>query len=322
MPAKSVPTHRFFLTQRKAKGTVLFSIQEALHGPGLSAIATFDDHDEAQLLAATLNGALLGGVHAEAALRDHAASLLGPLGKAVSDLIREINETHQTASRADAARKGVRSVTENLEQPNIAMFTLFPTTHCGGCPACGCVADEDCANCSVCDANGRGCENCGTVEVTPRIAYSLYQKLREYADRVYLTVSYGFWEDGVPDSVETQSDWFLLHCARAYDDLAADLIAGDIPAPRCLAESVALGYLLPGLGGTPDESYSEDDTYNTLPESRFDSDWEFLESGLFAPGNKAREFLTSKVIEEDLWEEWFTPYPGVDPRDKTRGFRS
>ncbi|MFC8421206.1 hypothetical protein ACFUN7_10035 [Streptomyces sp. NPDC057236] len=124
--------------------------------------------------------------------------------------------------------------------------------------------------------------------------------------------------------METRTDWFLLHCARAYDDLAADLLAGQVPEPRCPAESVALGYALSTLGEFRTGSFRADETYQALPASRFDDDWEFLADGggVFDVGGRARAFLTSDVIEKDLWDEWFTPYPGVERRDETRGFRS
>jgi hypothetical protein len=160
--------------------------------------------------------------------------------------------------------------------------------------------------------------------MTPRNAFVLHHALRDLADRTYFTVRSRFWEYSVPDSVETQTDWFLLHCARAYDDLAADLLAGQVPEPHCLAESVALGYALSTLGGFRTGSFRGDETYQALPASRFDDDWAFLSDGggVFDVGDRARAFLTSDVIEEDLWDEWFTPYPGVERRDETRGFRS
>ncbi|MFF5841045.1 hypothetical protein ACFY74_06180 [Streptomyces massasporeus] len=321
MPANSTPSHLYFLTQRKGNGAVLFSMQGTPRGPELSKIGTFDNRDEPQVLAAALNGALQGGTAALTKVHQCSTSLPGPLKKAITDLVEEIEDAHRVASRARAARKTARSLTENLEQPNTAVFSLFSTTACGGCPDCGCVVDEDCANCAVCGPAGRDCENCGTVEVTPRTAFSLHHELRDLADRTYVTVQSGFWECGVPDSVETQTDWFLLRCARAYDDLAADLLAGDVPAARCLAESVALGYAMSGLPNSSAELVSEHDAYEALPSSRFDNDWDFLASGLFAAGAKAKAFLTSAVIEEDLSEDWFRHYPGVEPRDRSRGFR-
>ncbi|MEV6530516.1 hypothetical protein AB0M86_13100 [Streptomyces sp. NPDC051639] len=183
--------------------------------------------------------------------------------------------------------------------------------------------DNDCAECPVCGPDGRNCENCGTVEMTPRTAFTLYCALRHLSESTYITVQHNFWEHSVPDSLETQTDWFLLHCARAYDDLAADLLVGLIPEPRCLAESVVLGYAVSAIGGLATKTHHEDETCQALPASRFDDDWEFLvhESGLFDVGDRARSFLTSDVIDEDLWDEWFKPYPGVEPRDNSRGFR-
>ncbi|MFI5797377.1 hypothetical protein [Streptomyces sp. NPDC051677] len=312
------------MTQPKGDGAVLFSMRGTPRGPELSKIGTFDNRDAPQLLAAALNAALQGGASALSKVYQCSASLSGPLRKRITDLAGEIEETYRDAPRSQAARKTARAVTENLERPYVALFSLFSTTACGNCPDCVCAADEDCAKCSVCGPDGRGCENCGTVGVTPRTSFVLHHVLRDLADRTYFTVRSNFWEHSVPDSVETQTDWFLLHCARAYDDLAADLLVGQVPEPRCLAESVALGYALSTIGGLRTESIRVDESYWTLPASRFDDDWEFLADGVgvFDVGDRARTFLTSDVIEEDLWDEWFKPYPGIKPRDKTRGFRS
>ncbi|MDB1088766.1 hypothetical protein PJ985_14455 [Streptomyces sp. ACA25] len=312
---------QFYLTQPKGEGAMLFVMQATPRGPELSKIGTFDNRDECQLLAAGLNAALQGGAGVLSEVRRRTASLPGPLGKAITDAADAIEYRHRNDSEAKRSYKTVRAFTENLEQPNVSIFSLFDTTACGDCPDCGCAVDDDCAMCRVCEPDGRGCENCGTVEVTPRTAFALHRQLRSLADMTYVTVQCGFWESGVPDSAETQTDWFLLHCARAYDDLAADLLTGEVPTPRCLAESVALGYAMQYIGWNDTEFIDTDEAYRALPISRFDNDWEFLKSGLFAAGERARTFLTADAMEESLWEEWFHPYPGATPRHGSRGFR-
>ncbi|WP_328563266.1 hypothetical protein [Streptomyces coelicoflavus] len=294
-------------------------------GPELSRIGTFEDRDEAQLLAATLNAALQGGTGALAKIHRCSASLPGPLRKAVTDLGEEIEDVHRDAPRARAAHRAARAVTEN-SGPNTAVFSLFNTTNCGSCRSCGCTADEDCAKCAVCDSSprGRGCGDCGRVGVTPRTAFVLHRRLRDLADKTYLAAyDSDFWEHSVPVSAETQSDWFLLHCARAYDDLAADLLAGGIPEPRCLAESVLLSHAVEGIGGFSIELLHADKIYQTIPASRFDYDWEFLanKSRLLDVSDRAHDFREADVVEEDLWDEWFTPYSNVKPRDDTRELR-
>ncbi|MFC5958380.1 hypothetical protein ACFP51_29230 [Streptomyces pratens] len=324
MAKNSSPSHLYFLTQPKGDGAMLFSMQATPHGPELAKIGTFDSRAESHLLAAALNAALQGGTGALDEVHRCSASLSGPLRKAIIDVVEEIEDAHRDAPRAQAARKVSRAVTENLEQPNVAMLSLFSATSCGNCLACGCAADEDCMKCPVCGVDGRGCENCGTVEVTPRAAFVLHRELRDLADRTYLAAHQSdFWEHSVPASAGTQSDWFLLHCARAYDDLAADLLAGGIPEPRCLAESVLLGYAVPSIGGPRAESVHTDEACQALPSSRFDKDWEFpvYMSEVLDVGDRAYEFLEADVLEEDLWDEWFKPYPGIEPRDRTRGFR-
>ncbi|MFH9131878.1 hypothetical protein ACH4KC_30830 [Streptomyces griseoaurantiacus] len=302
---------------------MLFSIQETSGGPELSKIATFDNPEEPRLIAAALNAALQGEADALAKVHQCAASLPGPLRKAIIERAEGIEESLQGGGEpAETARKAARALTESLGRPNPAMLSLFNTTVCGDCAACGCVVDEDCAKCSVCGPDGRECENCGRVGVTPKAAFILHRVLRDLADRTYFTVWSSFWEHSVPDSVETQTDWFLLHCARAYDDLAADLLGGRLPEPRCLAESVALGFARSTIGGLRTESVRADESYRALPASRFDDDWDFLdEIGVFDIDGKAHAYLTSDVIEEDLWDEWFKPYPNIKPREKNRGFR-
>ncbi|RPE38854.1 hypothetical protein EDD90_1787 [Streptomyces sp. Ag109_O5-1] len=325
MPAHSAPPHLFFLTQPKGNGAILFSMRGTLRGPELSKIGTFEDHDESQLLAATLNAALQGGAGALAKVHGCSASLPGPLRKAITDIADEIEDTHRDAPRARAARRAARAVTENLGQLNAAVFSLFSASHCGSCLSCGCNVAEDCAKCAVCGSSprGRGCGDCGGVGVTPRTAFVLHRQLRDLADKTYRAAyDPDFWEHSVPVSAGTQSDWFLLHCARAYDDLAADLLAGGIPEPRCLAESVLFGYAVDGIGGFSIESVHADEVYQTLPTSRFDYDWEFLanESGLLDVSDRAHDFLEADVAEEDLWDEWFKPYTDVEARDTNRGF--
>ncbi|MGW2702849.1 hypothetical protein [Streptomyces sp. NPDC001340] len=102
-------------------------------------------------------------------------------------------------------------------------------------------------------------------------AVVLHRQLRDLADKTYRAAcDPDFREHSVPVSAGTQTGWFLLHCARAYDDLAADLLAGGIPEPRCLAESVLFGYVVDGIGGFSIESVHTDEVYQTLPASRFD----------------------------------------------------
>jgi hypothetical protein len=293
-------------------------------GPELSKVGTFDNHDESQLLAAALNGVLQGGAGALAKVHRCSASLPGPLRKAITDIAEEIENAHREAPRARAARRVTRAVAENLEQPNVAVFSLFSTTDCGSCRSCGCTADEDCSKCPDCGVKGRGCGDCGGVGVTPRTAFVLHRQLKGLADKTYFAAyDPNFWEHSVPVSAGTQSDWFLLHCARAYDALAADLLAGGIPEPRCLAESVLLGYAVDNIGGFSIESVYADEVYQTIPASRFDYDWEFLanQSGLLDVSDRAHDFLEADVVEEDLWDEWFKPYTNVEARDTTRGFR-
>lgn len=325
MAKNPAPSHLFFLTQPKGDGAMLFSMRATPHGPELSKIGTFDNRDESHLLAATFNAALQGGARALAQVHRCSASLPGPLRKAITDVAEEIEDAHRDAPRARAARRAARAVTENLGQPNVAMFSLFSTTVCGSCGSCGCTADEDCSKCPYCGVKGRDCGDCGGVGVTPRTAFVLHRQLRDLADKTYLAAhDPDFWEHSIPVSAGTQSDWFLLHCARSYDDLAADLLAGDVPEPRCLAESVLLGYAVDNIGGFSIDSVHADEVYQTLPASRFDHDWPFLanESRLLDVSDRAHEFLEEDAVEEDLWDEWFKLYPGIEPRDKTRGFRS
>ncbi|GHH81682.1 hypothetical protein [Streptomyces capitiformicae] len=313
----------FFLPQKKGNGAMLFSIQETSSGPELSKIGTFDTPEEPRLIAAALNAALQGQANALAKVHQCAASLPGPLKKAVIERAEDIEKALRSGGgSAETARKAARALTETLGRPNLAMLSFFSTTACGDCVECGCAVDEDCAKCLICGPDGHGCGECGPVGMTPRNAFVLHHVLRDLSDRTYFTARSSFWEYSLPDSVETQTDWFLLHCARAYDDLASDLLTGQIPEPRCLAESVALGFALRNIGGLRTESIRADESYRALPASRFDDDWDFLPDAMaFDVGDRAREFLTSDVIEEDLWDEWFQPYPGVEPRDQDRGFR-
>jgi hypothetical protein len=114
MPARSAPSHPFFLTQPKGNGAILFSMRGTPRGPELSKIGTFEDRDESQLLTLTLNAALQGGTGALAKVHRCSASLPGPLRRAITDSAEEIEDANGDAPRAQAARRTARAVTESL----------------------------------------------------------------------------------------------------------------------------------------------------------------------------------------------------------------
>lgn len=177
---------------------------------------------------------------------------------------------------------------------------------------------------------------CPATHIVPRTADLLFTTLVVLADEAYDDVAeFGDEPVGSGDGIEwslfamlprgtwrATADW-RRRFARACDDLAADLAAGQLPVPRCLAEHLAIQLAiedapdyLPNRDGGDD---SVDLAHEGLPVTRWDYDWDGCARVLCA----RRRVIVLVVAEpeaaaDDTWFDWFDD---VEPRDPLRGFR-
>ncbi|MGW7072584.1 hypothetical protein ACWGII_29660 [Streptomyces sp. NPDC054855] len=122
------------------------------------------------------------------------------------------------------------------------------------------------------------------------------------------------------------------HMARAFDDLAADLIAGAEVKPRCTGEEMALH-----LGIAHARAMERNrprlvrEAVGELPAHRRDYDWDACSDCLFQGRDVLMLFDGSFVGFEDsdigqamdnlAPADWFAPFDSVHARDPARGFR-
>lgn len=167
-------------------------------------------------------------------------------------------------------------------------------------------------------------------QCSPRTAYVLHAALSVLGDEGH-EAARAFGEEALTPEHEChatvytelpESTWPLGYAwrrdfARAADDLAQDIADGHRPAPRCVAERVALDCALDEARGHGKGMAGFTLTYDRLPRHRDDS-WELVEDALLDPGEPAGNGMPP------LWdtppEGWFTPFPGVEPRDAERGY--
>jgi hypothetical protein len=179
-------------------------------------------------------------------------------------------------------------------------------------------------------------DGCPPTYLTPRTADLLYAALTVLADEAYDDIAeFGDEPVGRGDGIEwsvfamlpfptwTESVDWRRKFARACDDLAGDLAAGRLPAPRCEAEHIALQLAVQDAPNyLPNRDGTGDPAHEALPATRWDYDWE----GCIELLCTKRRLMLVYVAEPegndgataDAWFEWF---PTAEPRDPDRGFR-
>ncbi|MFD9736245.1 hypothetical protein [Umezawaea sp. NPDC059074] len=199
----------------------------------------------------------------------------------------------------------------------------------------------------VCRCERSSCERCTGFQVTPRTGAVLWSMAGLLADHAYDDViEYG------DDPVTAASQWSLFdefpritwgqnaiwrrQAARAFDDLAEDLVAGRWPQPCCAAEEMALHLVLRYAGDAVDDGWSGlEDDFKALPEHSDDLDWDMLGEVLFQDidilelFDPSRDGLENPDDEENRYlgmgdytpPAWFTPFDNMSPRDPRRPFR-
>jgi len=125
--------------------------------------------------------------------------------------------------------------------------------------------------------------------------------------------------------------------ARAYDDLAADLAAGDWPLPRCPAEELALDLILEEAPADAGHGWTglDEAALDSLPGHPDDLDWDAMPDVLFQdtdilhlsePGldgiDDPHDALNAQMAIGDYRPAaWFETFANMQPRDQRRGFR-
>lgn len=200
----------------------------------------------------------------------------------------------------------------------------------------------------VCECGRPDCLDCGGWQLTPRMAVRLWVAAQVLADRAFddilahgddpvggESVQWSVFDD-YPRITWTQNAVWRRQAARAFDDLAGDLAAGQWPQPTCPAEEMALRLVLAAAAASltngaepqdliaPLQQHGEDDTdFDMAFEVLFQDD---DIGALLDPAQDGIEDASGEVnqalgIGDYRAEAWFEPFLNVTPRDPRRPFR-
>ncbi|MFC4913014.1 hypothetical protein [Actinomadura gamaensis] len=200
-----------------------------------------------------------------------------------------------------------------------------------------------------CACGSEGCTTCDAGPLTPRSADLIHTALSTMADAAYDDLqehdddpvpnsedpSWGFFTD-LPRLALQQPRQWRREMARACDDLAEDLEAGELPIPRCFAEELVLHLALDQAPDILEEKQDlEDEDHESLPKHPYDYDWGlygdqfFQDSDILLLYQEALDGIEDPTahlngtngIGDMRPANWFTPFNNVTPRDPNRGFR-
>ncbi|OZD68903.1 hypothetical protein CH263_08365 [Rhodococcus sp. 06-1059B-a] len=154
-------------------------------------------------------------------------------------------------------------------------------------------------------------------------ADSAYDDIEERGGDPVCTTEWWYLFDRLPECTYSESALWRRQMARAFDDLAEDLDAGQLPRPRTMAEQLAIMIVIAQASAAlADEGYGDD--VAALPTHPRDSDWETVSDGLM-DDRDAEAFYHPSTATQWLQifpcDTWFTPRQGEHPRDPGRGFR-
>jgi len=198
----------------------------------------------------------------------------------------------------------------------------------------------------VCSCAKDSCQACSGFQITPRTAAVLWAVGQILADQAYDDI-----EDYGDDPVADDNNWAVFgryprltwtqnavwrrQAARAYDDLAADLLAGHWPTPRSPAEEMALHLILRDAPAAVDDNWAGlgDDT--PLPTHTDDFAWDLALDALFQDTDILTLFNPQLDGIEDPHADlnlqfsigdyrpqaWFQVFANMRPRDGRRPFR-
>ena len=199
----------------------------------------------------------------------------------------------------------------------------------------------------VCRCGKESCDSCGGFQLSPRTAAALWSIGQILADQAYDDV-----EEHGDAPVHDRGDWDLFdryprltwakdavwrrQAARSYDDLTADLEAGDWPCPTCPAEEMALHLMLRDVAAAIDDGWIDVDRgAEALPRHPADFDWDLAYEVLFQDTDILALFDPTLDGIEDPDAElnqtisigdyraqaWFETFANMPQRDGRRPFR-
>jgi len=317
-----VDIHAFVAQHNPSKSRVFALVSDPEHPNGsvnLEAVATISEPSRADELCAALNQYLYDRDEAQGVKARLRALLAGE------------------PDSVTAAVQGIITPAPLFRRPykdpvltGISPYGPFPLSNCppDGCPACGeCV--NWCMDCEVCDEFDEGCE-CDVL-MPPRTAALVHAVAEIYCDTIHdlaneipsavpLRPHDDLWP--VPAVAHQQNREFYQRFARVFEDIARDIEGGEPPQPHSMAEEIALQLTLERAEEMVKEEDEEYELFSGgLPRSRFDFDFNLLQSALFQ--DKDYEFaylLNSTIAKPGELEEWFEYFNFPESRDPNRGF--
>ncbi|MEG3635210.1 hypothetical protein [Micromonospora palythoicola] len=199
----------------------------------------------------------------------------------------------------------------------------------------------------LCVCGGDDCNACSGFQLTPRTAAVLWTVTQVLADDAYGDVT----EHGDAPIVD-ENEWSLFadypritwrqdavwrrQAARAFDDLTADLEAGNWPQPTCPGEEMAFHLMMRAARAAQEDGWGfEADELAQLPEHPNDYDWDMTSEVLLQDTDILRLFDLHLDGVEDPDSDynrfmgmgdyrpgaWFRPFQNASPRDGRRPFR-
>lgn len=198
----------------------------------------------------------------------------------------------------------------------------------------------------VCQCGQESCQECAGFQLTPRTAAVLWQIAPDLADHGYddveghgdeplIKVADWMLFDRYPRLTWSQNAVWRRQAARAFDDLAADLEAGEWPSPRCPAEEMALHLIMRDAAAAVQDGWAWILDDATLPSHPDDFDWDLAAGALFQDNDILALFNPHLDGIEDPDTEvnqnfrigdyrpqaWFETFNNMEPRDGRRPFR-
>jgi hypothetical protein len=198
----------------------------------------------------------------------------------------------------------------------------------------------------VCACGQPGCQLCGGWQLTPRTAAAMWLMAEREGDAAYDDIEVhgddaagkGDWQvfDQYPRTTWGQDAVWRRQAARAFDDLARDLAAGEEPTPRCPAEEMALLVILDAASAAVNDEWDHyGELMAELPKQPDDFDWRAAGESLYQDNDLSGLFDLSLDGVDDPDDEhnrfigmgdyrpsaWFSWFGGSAPRDPRRRFR-
>lgn len=199
----------------------------------------------------------------------------------------------------------------------------------------------------VCDCTEESCDSCGGFHLSPRTAAALwtigqlladqaYDDVEEHGDAPIFEEDHWALFDRYPRITWAQDAVWRRQAARSYDDLTADLEAGEWPCPTCPAEEMALHLMLRDIApALADGSIDLAEDPADLPGHPDDFNWDMANEvlfqdidilALFNPDldgieDPDAELNRSAGIGDYRPQAWFTTFGNTRLRDGKRPFR-